>query len=62
MDGGGGSEIGGIGPGDEFSSTTGLRASINHDGRHCPTAAMGAAPRAKAYNNQQTYYATGLCY
>ncbi len=41
MRGGGGREIGGIGPGDEFSYTMGLCALMDHEGRCCPTAAMG---------------------
>jgi hypothetical protein len=41
MCGGDGGKIGRIRPGDEFSYTMGLRASIDHGGRRCPTATMG---------------------
>jgi hypothetical protein len=41
MRGGGGGKIGGIGPGDKFSYTMGLRALMDHEGCHRPTAAMG---------------------
>jgi hypothetical protein len=51
MRGGGGGKIGGIGPGDKFSYTMGLRALMDHEGRCHPMAAMGPAPGAKAYNN-----------
>jgi hypothetical protein len=38
---GGGGKIGGIGPGDEFSYTMGLCASMDHEGPHHPSATMG---------------------
>jgi hypothetical protein len=41
MHGSGGGKIGGIGSGDEFSYTMGLRALIDHDGRRCSMATMG---------------------
>ncbi len=49
---GGGSKIGGIGPGDEFFYTIGLRASIDHDRCRRPTAAMG--PRSWRQSIQQS--------
>jgi hypothetical protein len=41
MRGGSGSKIGRIGPGDKFSYTMGLRASMDHEGCRRPMAAMG---------------------
>jgi hypothetical protein len=52
MRGGGGHKIQGIGPGDKFSYTMGLRALIDHEGRHCPMAAM--APRSWHQSTQQS--------
>jgi hypothetical protein len=53
MRGGGGGKIGGIGPsGDEFSYTMGLRASMDHEDRHRPTAAIG--PRSRRRSIQQS--------
>jgi hypothetical protein len=52
MHGSGGSEIGGIGPGDEFSYTMGLFASMDHEGCHPPTAAMG--PHSQRQSIQQS--------
>jgi hypothetical protein len=52
MCGGGGGKIGGIGLGDKFSYTMGLHASMDHEGRHCPTAAMG--PRSRRQSIQQS--------
>ncbi len=52
MHGGGGGKIGGIGPGDEFSYTTGLCASINHDSCCRPTATIG--PRFRRQSIQQS--------
>jgi hypothetical protein len=48
MHGGGGSKIGGIGPGDKCSYTMGLRALMDHEGRHHPMAAMSPTPGAEA--------------
>ncbi len=45
MGGGGGGKIGGIGQGDKFSYTMGLRASMDHEGRRRPMAAMGPCSR-----------------
>ncbi len=45
MRGGCGGKIGGIRPGDEFSYTIGLRASIDHGGHRCPMATMGPHSR-----------------
>jgi hypothetical protein len=52
MRGSGGGKIGGIGPGDAFSYTMGLRASMDHEGCHRPTAAMG--PRSRRRSIQQS--------
>ncbi len=52
MRGGGGSKIGRIGPGDKFSYTTGLCASIDHDSCRHPTAKMG--PRSQHWSIQQS--------
>ncbi len=41
MLGGGGGELGGIGPGDEVSYTMQFHASINDGGHRCHTTAMG---------------------
>ncbi len=41
MRGGGGGKMEGIGPGDKFSYTIQLCALMDHEGRRCPTAAMG---------------------
>jgi hypothetical protein len=48
----GGSKIGGIGPGDKFSSMIGLCASIDYGGRCCPTAAM--RPYSRHRSTQQS--------
>jgi hypothetical protein len=60
MRGGGGGKIGGIGLRDEFSYTMGLRALMDHEGCVILRPPWGPAPCAKAYNNQQTYYAKVL--
>jgi hypothetical protein len=52
MRGGGGNKIGGIGPGEEFSYMMGLRASMDHEGCHHPTATMG--PRFQGQSIQQS--------
>jgi hypothetical protein len=52
MRGSGGGKIGGIGPGEEFSYTMGLCASMDHEGRRRPTAAMG--PHSRRQSIQQT--------
>jgi hypothetical protein len=52
MHGGGGSEIGGIGPGDEFSYMMGLRAMMDHEGHRCPMAAIG--PHSRLLSIQQS--------
>jgi hypothetical protein len=57
MRGGGGGKIGGLGPGDEFSYTMGLRASMDHEGHRHPTAAM--RPRFRRQSIQQS--ANVLC-
>jgi hypothetical protein len=52
MRGGGGGKIGGIGPGDKFSYTMGLCASIDHEGCRHPMAAMG--PHSQILSIQQS--------
>jgi hypothetical protein len=54
MRGGGGGEIGGKGPGDKFFYTMGLRASMDHEGRRRPMAAMG--PHSRLLSIQQSAY------
>jgi hypothetical protein len=58
MYGGGSSEIGGIGPGDQFSYTMGICALLDHGGRCCPMATM--RPYSQHQSTQQSANATGL--
>jgi hypothetical protein len=62
MRGSGGGDLGGRGVGGDASYNTQIHASIDHGGGHCLTATMSLTPGTKAYNNQQTNYATGLCH
>jgi hypothetical protein len=59
MRGGGGGAEGGMGEGDKVFCVMQFFASIDHSGRGHPMAAMKPHSRFNAYNNQQTYYATG---
>ena len=52
MCGGGGGELRGIGPGDELFCLMRFLASINHDGRRLPTAAM--KPHSRCLSIQQS--------
>jgi hypothetical protein len=52
MRGGGGGELGGIGPGDEVFCSMRFLASIDHGGRRCPTAAM--KPHSRLLSIQQS--------
>ena len=52
MRGGGGGELGGIGPGDEVFCSMRFLASINHGGRRRPTAAM--KPHSRLLSIQQS--------
>ena len=51
MRGGGGGELGGIGPGDEVFCSIRFLASIDHGGRRRPTAAM--KPHSRLLSIQQ---------
>jgi hypothetical protein len=57
MFGGGGGELGGMGPGDEVSYTMRFCASINDGGHHLRTTAMG--PHSQLLSIQQS--ANTLC-
>jgi len=57
MRGSSGGRIGGRGAGGDDSYNRKICTWIDHGGRRCPMAAM--RPHSQAYNNQQTYYATG---
>ena len=52
MCGGGGSKLGGIGPGDKVSYTIQFHASINDGGHHCRTTAVG--PHSRLLSIQQS--------
>jgi hypothetical protein len=52
MGGGGGGELGGIGPGDEVFCSMRFLASIDHGGRRLPTAAM--KPHSRRLSIQQS--------
>ena len=52
MGGGGGGELGGIGPGDEVFCSMQFLASIDHGGRRLPTAAM--KPHSRLLSIQQS--------
>ena len=52
MHGGGGGELGGIGPGDEVFCSMRFLASIDHGGRRRPTAAM--KPHSRLLSIQQS--------
>ena len=52
MRGGGGGELGGIGPGDEVFCSMRFLASIDHGGRRRPTAAM--KPHSRLLSIQQS--------
>ncbi len=52
MLGGGGGELGGIGPGDEVSYTMRFRASIDDGGHHHHTTTMG--PHSRLLSKQQS--------
>ena len=52
MHGGGGGELGGIGPGDEVFCSMQFLASIDHGGRRRPTAAM--KPHSRLLSIQQS--------
>ena len=52
MRGGGGGELGGIGPGDEVFCSMRFLASIDHGGRRRPTAAM--RPHSRLLSIQQS--------
>ena len=52
MRGGGGGELGGIGPGDEVFYSMRFLASIDHGGRRRPTAAM--KPHSRLLSIQQS--------
>ncbi len=59
MCGGGGGKMRGRRAGRDDSYNRWVCASIDHGGRHCPTATMGPYSQLLTIN-QQTYYATGL--
>jgi hypothetical protein len=52
MRGGGGSKLGGVGPGDEVFCSMQFLASINHGGQRLPTAAM--KPHSRCLSIQQS--------
>lgn len=61
MGGSGGGKRGGRGAGRKDFYSMRQQTWISYGRPHLPTVVMSPTPGAEAYNNQQTYYATGPC-